>query len=97
MRPLHLALALTALAAPLGAVSAMQAAPPAPTAPAVAPAASDDPDQVVRCRRMEVTGSLVRRVRVCKTIAEWRRMANQGEGEARDYVDFNRGRPSGEN
>jgi hypothetical protein len=95
MRSLPVLLAMTALAAPLGVASAMQAAAPVPVAPAAA-ARSDDPDQVVRCRRLEVTGSLVRRVRVCKTIAEWRRMANQGEGEARDYVDFNRGRPSGE-
>lgn len=90
------ALLAAAAVTPLVAPAHAQAPADATTAATPAPArTSDDPDDRIRCRRIAVTGSLVRTVRVCKTLAEWRRMANGAEGEARDYVEFNRGRPSG--
>ena len=60
-------------------------------------AAPVDPDQKVKCRRIEVTGSLVRKERVCKTVAEWRALQDSGNQNARDVVDHSRGRPSGGN
>lgn len=49
-------------------------------APAGTPAASQpsDDDQRIRCRRIPITGSLVRVERVCKTVAEWRRLSERG-------------------
>lgn len=56
----------------------------------------EDPDQRIKCRSMEVTGSLARRERVCKTVGEWRRLADLGNENARDIIDSSRGRPSGQ-
>ena len=64
-------------------------------APAAESTAEPDPDQKVKCRRIEVTGSLVRKERVCKTVAEWRALQESGNQNARDIVDHGRGRPSG--
>lgn len=81
----------------LAAAPALAQTPPAPTpAPAPTTSTTPDPDQEIRCRRVEVTGSLARRERVCKTIAEWRRLAQAGNDTARDIVDASRGRPSGQ-
>lgn len=67
----------------------------AKTAP-VAEGQPEDPDQRIKCRSMEVTGSLARRERVCKTVGEWRRLTDLGNQNARDIVDYSRGRPSGQ-
>lgn len=83
---------MSLLSAPVGA----QTAPAAPAAAPAAPAAPTNPDDVIRCRSMEVTGSLARRERVCKTVGEWRRLADRGNENARDIVDYSRGRPSGQ-
>ena len=67
-------------------------------APSAQPAADtkSDPDQEMVCRRIAVTGSLVRKERVCKTQGEWRRLADRGNAVAREIVDWGRGRPSGQ-
>lgn len=86
-----------AIAATFAAVSpavAMAQAAPANATPA-APATPANPDDVIRCRSMEVTGSLARRERVCKTVGEWRRLADRGNDTAREIIDHSRGRPSG--
>lgn len=41
------------------------------------------PDEQVRCRKIEVTGSLVKKGKVCRTIAEWRRIQQNGNDTAR--------------
>ena len=76
---------------------AQQAAAPAAPAPVVTTAAPphDDPGQRIVCRRMEVTGSLARRDRVCKTAAEWQRLGDRGNELARDMVDWGRARTPG--
>lgn len=48
------------------------------------------PDDQVRCRRIEVTGSMFRKERVCRTVGEWRRMAENANGVARGIVDQGR-------
>lgn len=47
--------------------------------------ASTDGDYI-RCRRMEVPGSLVKKLRVCKTNTEWRQYADKGNQDARDSM-----------
>ena len=56
---------------------------------------NDNPDKEMVCRRIEVTGSLARKERVCKTRAEWRRLAEAGNSVAREVVDWSRTRPAG--
>lgn len=72
------------LFAPLA--TAQPAAPVTSTAADSADSASD-PDQQIRCRRMPVTGSLVRRERICRTIAEWRRLSDIGNDVARQQAE----------
>jgi hypothetical protein len=72
--------------------TAAQTTPPVASS-SVAPA--NDADQQIRCRRIEITGSLVRRERVCKTIAEWRRLSESGNDLARRMVQDNTSRPAG--
>lgn len=47
--------------------------------------ATADPDYI-RCRRIEQIGSLVRKNRVCNTNAEWRRITDKGNQDARDTL-----------
>jgi hypothetical protein len=49
----------------------------------------NDPN-AVRCRRLEVTGSLVRKERVCKTNAEWRAISEQQNRDADDMITRSR-------
>lgn len=48
--------------------------------------AKADPDYI-RCRRIEQVGSLVKRLRVCNTNAEWRRITDKGNQDARDSME----------
>jgi len=40
----------------------------------------------IRCRRIEQVGSLVKKLRVCNTNAEWRRITDKGNQDARDSM-----------
>lgn len=51
-----------------------------------APAASD-PDQAIKCRKVEVTGSFIKKGKVCKTIAEWKQIQQNGNHVARAIWD----------
>ena len=78
------------------------------TAPAPAPISQDsklanasdktasDADQTIRCRTIKVTGSLVKKGRVCKTLAEWRRIIEAGNENARRLAEDGTSRPGGE-
>jgi hypothetical protein len=63
------------------------------TSPAVADAsnkqstAASEPDQEIKCRKVEVTGSLVKKGKVCKTVAEWKVIQNNGNRTARAIVE----------
>jgi hypothetical protein len=75
-------------------LAALLAAPLAPlAASATEPAAekldSKDPD-FVRCRKIAVTGSLVKKERICKTNAEWARANEDARNNAEDLVGRNR-------
>jgi hypothetical protein len=50
------------------------------------PAASD-PDQVVKCRKVEVTGSMVKKGKVCRTLAEWKKIQANGNRTARAIAE----------
>lgn len=56
----------------------------------------NDPN-AVRCKRLEVTGSLVRRERICKTNAQWRAISEQQNRDADDLISRSRAgmNPSG--
>lgn len=41
----------------------------------------------IRCRRLDQSGSLVKKPRVCKTNAEWKRYADKGNQDARDSME----------
>ncbi|MDI1296545.1 MAG: hypothetical protein PSY12_11790 [bacterium] len=49
----------------------------------------NDPN-AVRCRRLDVTGSLVRKERICKTNAQWRAIGEQQNRDADDLITRNR-------
>lgn len=49
------------------------------------------------CKRVPVTGSLVRKERACKTRAEWKRLSEQGNAVSRAIVEYGTGRPPGAN
>ena len=78
------------------------------TAPAPAPTAQDsklanasdkaasDADQTIRCRTIKVTASLVKKGKVCKTLAEWRRIIESGNENARRLVEDGTSRPGGQ-
>lgn len=50
-------------------------------------AAASDPDQAIKCRKVEVTGSLVKKGKVCKTIAEWKQIQANGNRTARAIAE----------
>ncbi|MEQ6332736.1 hypothetical protein [Sphingobium sp. MK2] len=49
----------------------------------------NDPN-AVRCKRLDVIGSLARKERVCKTNAQWRASAEQQNRDADDLISRNR-------
>jgi hypothetical protein len=53
-------------------------------------------DNAIRCRTVRVTGSLVKKGKVCKTLAEWRKMTESGNDLARRLVEDGTSRPSGQ-
>ena len=87
MRFISFLAAVAALSTSVVAGSQSAPAAPAPVA-AAAPAtpATPNPDDQIRCRSIPVTGSLVRRERTCKTVREWRRLADRGNDVAREAV-----------
>ena len=44
-------------------------------------------DNKIRCRKIEVIGSLAKRTKVCRTVAEWRSISDKGNRNARDVVE----------
>lgn len=75
--------------------TAVAATDPAPASKVNAPVGADD-DTTIKCRKIAVTGSLVKKERTCKTIAEWRRLRERGSDVAREIVDYSRTRPGGQ-
>jgi hypothetical protein len=77
---------------PLAALLAVPTAPLAAastTEPAAEKLDPKDPDYV-RCRKIAVTGSLVKKERICKTNAEWARANEDARNNAEDLVGRNR-------
>lgn len=86
MRLLAIASIAIIAIAPVTPIAAQSTAPAASTSAAP----DDSSDQQIRCRRIAITGSLVRRERVCKTVAEWRRLSDRGNDNARTQMDEGR-------
>lgn len=74
---------LVALALPVGANAQTAAAQPAPAA---AKPSDAEQDRII-CRRVEVTGSLVKRGKVCKPASEWARIIDRGNDNARRTIE----------
>jgi hypothetical protein len=53
-------------------------------------------DQTIRCRKVEVTGSLVKKGRVCKTLAQWRQITESNNALARKMVEDGTTRQGGQ-
>ena len=49
----------------------------------------NDPN-ATRCRKFAVTGSLVKKERVCRTNAEWRKISEQQNRDADDLISRSR-------
>ncbi len=79
MRRMLLGLALCTPLALSPAQANTEVAKPAKEAP--------DPDQAIKCRKVEVTGSLVKKGRVCRTIAEWKKIQANGNRTARMILE----------
>jgi hypothetical protein len=48
---------------------------------------ASDPDQAVKCRKVAVTGSLLKKGKVCRTIAEWKKIQANGNRTARAIAE----------
>ena len=61
------------------------------------PALDRNDPGATRCKRIAVTGSLVRKERICKTNAEWRAVSEQQNRDADDLITRSRAgmNPSG--
>lgn len=89
-RPIRLPLALAF------ALAGAQPAPAAEPAPVAQPAPAAEPVRTERlfCRRDAVVGSLIPSRRVCRTKAEWDRIADSARYSADRYTQENMGRVS---
>ena len=52
-----------------------------------APSAAADPSQRVKCRSQVETGSLAKRIRTCRTVAEWRKVDEAQRNGAYRAID----------
>ena len=59
-------------------------------------ATSAKSDNAMRCRTVRVTGSLVKKGKVCKSLAQWRQMTESGNELARHLVEDGTSRPGGQ-
>lgn len=76
-------------------LSAMLVAAPEPAAakgPVSVSGAVSTPEDPVTCRRFKVTGSLVGKVRECRTASEWRKVTDAARYTSRKMVQENTGR-----
>lgn len=77
----------------LGLVVAAPALAQEPAAqPTAAAPAAENPDDKIKCRSMAIIGSLSKKARICKTVAEWRKSRERGSEAARDVADYSRSR-----
>lgn len=49
--------------------------------------ANADPNYI-RCRKIEEVGSLVKKIRVCNTNAQWKKITDKGNQDARDSMEM---------
>lgn len=59
-------------------------------------AAAVEPEQAVKCRKVVVTGSLIKKGRVCKTVAEWQAIHDNHNDLARKMVEDGTTRAGGQ-
>ncbi len=74
-------------AVPALALTQADTAAPAEATQAKGPASDANDETRVRCRRVEVTGSLIKRGRVCRTVRQWRESSQNSNDNARKMVE----------
>lgn len=79
-----------------GMLVAAPAAGPAKELVSVSGAVST-PDDPVTCRKFKVTGSLIGKVKECRTASEWRRVRDSAQATSRKMMTDNMGKPSSGN
>ena len=47
------------------------------------PTTTAEPEQKMKCRKVQMTGSLIRKGKICRTVAEWKRLQELGNDRAR--------------
>lgn len=77
---------VVAAALVISATAPLAAAEPDNAGASTATAQAVNPDDRVRCRKVSVTGSLVKGEKVCKTVGEWKRLSERGNDVAREYI-----------
>lgn len=60
--------------------------------PTAAAPTTENPDDKIKCRSMPIIGSLSKKARICKTVAEWRKSRERGSEAAREVADYSRSR-----
>lgn len=80
MRKIIFAIAIASSLSLTPAIASSETVKPATTA-------ATDPDQAIKCRKVEVTGSLLKKGKVCRTIAEWKQIQDSGNRTARAVVE----------
>ena len=76
-------------------IVSVSGAAPASAAETAAKAEASGKDRFV-CRKLEETGSLVKKTKVCLTREQWTRSSENHEKHARDLADGVRTKPAGE-
>lgn len=77
-------------------IFAMPLAPAIGAEGAAKQSAATSPDDQIKCRKVEITGSLVKKGRVCKTVAEWRAIMENNNNLARKMVEDGTTRAGGQ-
>ena len=62
------------------------AAPDAPVS-TPAPTSAPDPDQKIKCKAAEETGSLASRRKVCMTVGQWKQLARDSQNAGERMAD----------
>ncbi|RXZ64093.1 hypothetical protein [Pelagerythrobacter rhizovicinus] len=81
-----------AYAASIPAVAFVQAA----SGPGVEPNGQTADGEQVECRRIKVTGSRIKRKRICMTVAQWEEQGRQGRNQATEMQDSGTIDPAGD-
>ena len=67
----------------LALAAALAIVPGAANSETSTPTTAAEPEQKIKCRKVQMTGSLIRKGKICRTVAEWKRLQQLGNDHAR--------------